>query len=340
MNENEIEKVSIVANGRGLELQTFDKMKMFAETVRVSGMAPKCFDTSSKILVAIQMGAELGLSAMKSLQSIAVINGRPSIWGDAALGMVRASGLCEYVKEWIEGQKEGMVAHCECKRKGEKEPIARTFSVSDAITAGLWNKAGTWKAYPKRMLQYRARGFALRDAFADVLCGFHLTEELTDIPEPEYEPTTPRRDERKPVENITDKLDSLTVCVQKFFSLCENRIKDDALPRYFAEYTAYTFGGSGGDFRQPDGSLDPDKYEGDMVEQMNTELDKNGLPEAVAKLLPITTKEAEQTAEEKFGTYTNNFKCLNCNKEFPSKTDNGLCPECLSDKVTEVPDGE
>ena len=46
--------------------------------------------------------------------------------------------------------------------------------------AGLWGKAGPWSQYPKRMLQMRARSFALRDKFADALSGLLMAEEVQD----------------------------------------------------------------------------------------------------------------------------------------------------------------
>jgi hypothetical protein len=149
-----------------------------ATAVVKAGMAPKDMNTPEKCLVAVMQGAEVGLTPMQSIQRIAVINGRPTIWGDAAIGLVRASGLCEYVKERIAGDGDKMVATCEAKRKGDPETIIGTFSVDDAKKAGLWGKAGPWQSYPRRMLQQRARGFALRDGFADVLGGMYLQEEL------------------------------------------------------------------------------------------------------------------------------------------------------------------
>ena len=50
----------------------------------------------------------------------------------------------------------------------------------DAKRAGLWTKAGPWQTYPRRMLQMRARSFALRDAFPDVLKGLISVEEALD----------------------------------------------------------------------------------------------------------------------------------------------------------------
>jgi hypothetical protein len=50
----------------------------------------------------------------------------------------------------------------------------------DAKRAGLWTKAGPWQTYPRRMLQMRARSFALRDAFPDVLKGLISVKEALD----------------------------------------------------------------------------------------------------------------------------------------------------------------
>jgi hypothetical protein len=159
-----------------------DAMRM-AEMIAKSDFAPKDYvNKPGNVLVAIQMGLDIGLKPMQALQNIAVINGRPSIWGDAALALVQNSDLIEYVKETFEGKKgtDDWTAVCEVKRKGWPDAIVRKFSVGDAKKAGLWTKAGTWQTYPDRMLQMRARSFALRDAAADCLMGLVLVEEAQD----------------------------------------------------------------------------------------------------------------------------------------------------------------
>ena len=70
---------------------------------------------------------------------------------------------------------------CTVKRRGEAEQ-SRTFSDDDAAKAGLKGKAGPWTQDPKRMRQMRARAFALRDVFPDVLRGLPVAEELMDAP--------------------------------------------------------------------------------------------------------------------------------------------------------------
>jgi hypothetical protein len=170
----------------GLALQSFDDAYRFAKMVAASDFAPKDFKGKPEsCLLAIQHGSEVGLSPMQSLQSIACINGRPSVWGDAALALVMGSPVCEHVSEGIDGEGEQMAAICVAKRRGYEKATVVRFSVADAKKAGLWGKSGPWTQYPKRMLQLRARGFALRDAFPDVLKGLVTAEEAQDYPTPE-----------------------------------------------------------------------------------------------------------------------------------------------------------
>ena len=168
----------------GLALQTFDDAFRFAKMVSGSDFAPKDFKGKPEsCLLAIQHGSEVGLSPMQSLQSIAVINGRPTIWGDAALALVQASPACEYVKEYIEGDGKQMAAVCEVKRRGYPAPTVVRFSMADAEKAGLLGKSGPWSQYTSRMLALRARGFALRNSFADALRGLITAEEAQDYPQ-------------------------------------------------------------------------------------------------------------------------------------------------------------
>ena len=171
---------------RGLSLATMDDAFRFATMVAKSDFAPKDFrGKPESCLLAIQHGSEIGLSPMQSLQNIACINGRPAIWGDAALAVAMASPVCEYVREHIEGDGDQAVAVCEAKRRGYEKPTVARFSMVDAKRAGLAGKSGPWTQYPRRMLQLRARGFALRDAFPDVLKGLITAEEAQDYPKPE-----------------------------------------------------------------------------------------------------------------------------------------------------------
>ena len=160
----------------------------FAEMLSKSNMVPKDFiGNPGNILVAVQWGMELGLQPMQAMQNIAVINGRPSLWGDSVIALVKASPTCEYIIEEVGDDS----ATCRVKRRGEPEQ-ERSFSTADAKAAGLLGKQGPWSQYRKRMLQMRARSWALRDVFPDVLRGMPIAEEVMDT-EKEINPAPARR---------------------------------------------------------------------------------------------------------------------------------------------------
>jgi len=195
-------------NQRGFAPATLTEAITFSEMLAGSSMVPKAYQGKPQdVLVCVQWGYEMGLAPMQALQNIAVINGKPSVYGDAMMALVQASPVCEDIEEYFENEgTPNPVAVCVAKRKGRK-PVVAKFSVEDAKRAGLWDKLGPWQAYPKRMMQMRARGFALRDAFPDVLKGMITAEEAQDYPDeakpvPVVKPANPLDLVAKPVEII------------------------------------------------------------------------------------------------------------------------------------------
>lgn len=177
------ELAALPMRGFTLTPTTFDEAWRMAQILAKTEFAPLAFrGKPDAILGALAMGAEVGLSPMQALQSITIINGHASLWGDGQLAVVRRDPSVIKVDEFLDDKT--MKATCVLKRKnasGEEEITTRSFSVEDAKTAGLWNKPGTWQSYPKRMLQMRARSFALRDGAADLLRGFAQAEEMLDV---------------------------------------------------------------------------------------------------------------------------------------------------------------
>lgn len=171
---------SVEPSGFAMRPRTLEEAMKFCEIMANSDLVPGGYKGKpGNIMVAIQMGNEIGLTPMRALRCIAVINGRASMWGDEMLAMVQASPLCEYVDESESTEKVGI---CKTKRKGCVEQVS-TFTLEDAKRAGLLGKQGPWQQHTGRMLKLRARGFGLRDTFADVLAGLVTVEEALDIPE-------------------------------------------------------------------------------------------------------------------------------------------------------------
>lgn len=163
-----------------MDFSKFENAWKACELIASSSFCPKDFrGKPGDVLCAIQYGSEIGLLPMQALQGIAVINGKPSVYGDTLLALCQASPDCEYIIE--EYNEETETAVCKVKRKGHPEAV-RTFSKIDAQFAGLLNKEGPWRLYKKRMMQMRARGFCLRDEFAYLLMGIITIEEARDYP--------------------------------------------------------------------------------------------------------------------------------------------------------------
>lgn len=172
-------KPQIMAGGAVAALvpQSLDEAFRVAHAIAASGLAPKGLDRPEQVLVAIMAGAELGFAPFQAMQSFAVINGKPNIWGDALPALLWSNGF--KLKEWFDNDDEPTKAFCRITRP-DGEVIERTYSLTDAKKANLLGKQGPWQTNQKRMLQMRARSFGARDGASDVLRGMHVAEEVQD----------------------------------------------------------------------------------------------------------------------------------------------------------------
>lgn len=173
------EKPPILAGGQVAALipQSLDEAFRVANAIAASGLAPKGMDKPEQVLVAIMAGAELGFAPFQSMQSFAVINGKPSIWGDAIPALLWSRGFD--IDEWFDDDDNATKAFCKITRPSGKV-IERSFSIADARKASLVGKQGPWQTNQKRMLQMRARAFCARDGAADILRGMPVYEEVQD----------------------------------------------------------------------------------------------------------------------------------------------------------------
>jgi hypothetical protein len=175
--------------GFGLSPANLHEAIKICEYLAKSSMVPKSYqDKPQDILVAINFGGEVGLKPLQSMNSVATVNGNPSLYGDAPLALVNQHPAFEYILEDNEGFayardhvagwehlkdiKKYDTSICVVKRAG-RPPIVREFSKEDVATAKLGN---VHKSYPKTMRKYRARSRALRDSFPDVLKGLQQAE--------------------------------------------------------------------------------------------------------------------------------------------------------------------
>jgi hypothetical protein len=167
-----------------MEPRNFEELLKVAELMAKSRAVPKAYaDNPGAVIMAAQMGAEIGFPMAVALQWIVPVNGKLTVWGDGALALVRRSPEFVSIEETMEDSDDELTAVCTTVRKhrdGRTETTVRKFSLKAAKRANLTSKDGPWQAYPARMMQMRARAWTLRDGWADVLCGLAIKEEVED----------------------------------------------------------------------------------------------------------------------------------------------------------------
>ena len=147
-----------------------------------AGMAPSSFKSPAQVMIAFLAASELGLGPAAALKHLMVVNGVPSLHSDGPMALVLRSGKVKRHASGWTGKPfdDTVMAWFEVERVDVEGVTRREFSVADAKKAGLWTKSGPWSNHPKRMLFVRARAFALRDTFPDVLGGLGIAEELVE----------------------------------------------------------------------------------------------------------------------------------------------------------------
>jgi hypothetical protein len=156
------------------EPRSWQDAAQMAEALCRSGMLPKGVAKPAAALAVIVQGREFGLTAMQSLRSIHVIDGKPTFSADMMVALVHRSGLAEFFR-CVE--TTGEAATFETKRKGEPSATRLSFTVEDAKAAGLLGR-GPWSKHRAEMLRARAKSHLARLVYPDVLAGVDSPGEL------------------------------------------------------------------------------------------------------------------------------------------------------------------
>ena len=123
------------------------------------------------VFAAILYGDELGLGPMQSLNSIHVIEGKPSMSPELMRALVARAGHRLDVKL---ASNEKVVLWG--KRADNDSEATVEWSIKDAQQAGLAGR-GAWKTYPRAMLLARATSELCRQIFSDCIMGLSYTPE-------------------------------------------------------------------------------------------------------------------------------------------------------------------
>ena len=160
-----------------------DKMEM-AEVFVKSNLMPRGLDKPEKVVIALEMGHELGLPPLIAIMNIAVINSKPTLKADMMVALALRSGKIEDIRISFIGKEHENDENYGCrvtiKRKDIKTLFKATFTRRDAKVAGLSFK-DNWQKYERRMLKHRAMAFCIRDSLPEIFAGIYLPDELENI---------------------------------------------------------------------------------------------------------------------------------------------------------------
>lgn len=152
--------------------------------------------TIARIASRIVTGLEAGLPPSTAARGLYEVNGRVAWYAETLRGLLFSRGVVplddeDAINIYIENEPEPDVPRREwpasvagvasIRRTGWKKPKVVRFTVGDARTAKLWDKAGPWQEYPKRMLQERAFAYWCRDYAPDVTMNLPIVSEALDM---------------------------------------------------------------------------------------------------------------------------------------------------------------
>lgn len=156
----------------------------------------------SRTFIAMNTAHHLGFDVFMGIHKIAVINGRPALWGEALIALGWKAGMSGF-HQWFEDSagnrlRAGQIAPAYaakdilayCKASRGDSTLDNSFSFQQAQVAGLIGK-DTWKSFPHRMMMWKPTGWVLKSLFADRLMGLELAEDIIDIPADSVRDVTP-----------------------------------------------------------------------------------------------------------------------------------------------------
>lgn len=246
------------------------------------GMVPDQFaGKPNEIIAAGMYGQALGLDLIIALQSVSVINGKPSLDAAGWSALIRKAGHSIQCPEHT-----NKTCTLVGKRADNGDTYTSTFTWDDAKAARLDSK-DTWKKHPKDMLFARALTGLGRRLFSDIAVGgMYTPDELGHDAGPEVvtatiaRPDTPASPD-SPADEVFDLTAELGTAQSSFAALP---------PATASKIAVYVDGKTGVDITDPDGWADLDDFWlnkiSELAERAAASTDKGGESVPPADLPP------------------------------------------------------
>lgn len=161
----------------------------FAQDLAKSTMIPLQYQNNyANCLVALEYANRTGQSPLQVMQSLNVIQGRPSWDSKALIGMINTSGKYDHDLRFTYGKDEkGEIVSCFAWTRKDGDIVEGIpYTMDKAKKEGLLNKNNSfWNKDHVLMLTYRAVSRFASINCPEITLGLYTTEEVRD-----FEPTT------------------------------------------------------------------------------------------------------------------------------------------------------
>ncbi len=163
----------VVDATRALEPANMGQAYKLAGALAASGLLGRDKARQEACFAIILAGRELGLTAMASLRSIHVIEGKTVLSADLIVALVRRSPDCEFLRilDWTAER-----CTMEGKRRGDP-PVKLTWTMDDARAAKLADK-DNWRKYGRAMLRSRCGTEIARALWPEIAMGLYDADEI------------------------------------------------------------------------------------------------------------------------------------------------------------------
>lgn len=138
-----------------------------------TGFLPQSIKTPEQAMAIILTGRELGIGTMAALNTINVIQGKPTISPQLMLALINRSGQLEDIQ--ITGDSSDGIT-CMMKRRGRTAHSSH-FGPREAAAMGL-NSKDNYKKQPATMYKWRSVADCARAVFPDIILGLYTPDEM------------------------------------------------------------------------------------------------------------------------------------------------------------------
>jgi hypothetical protein len=226
----------------------------YAQALAASNLLPQTYrDHPANVLVAMEVGAALGIAPIVAINEVNVISGKPALSASLMAALARQAG------HKVRTVGDSTSATCTIVRADDPGfSHVVTWDERKARANGLWGK-GHWQKSPDVMLAWRAISECVRMACSEVLAGIKYTpDELSEgadtshtvtatvppVAQPQAEPAA-EKEEAAPAADTSDPKTDLRTSAQSAklaILIKENDLQRDEALRWMSGLIGHDIG--------------------------------------------------------------------------------------------------